>query len=172
MPIASHSTHSTFVSTYSSPLGEMMLLATESGLAGVYFTGQRYFPAVQDSWVRDETRLDKVKTILDAWFAGKVANVDCPFDLRGSLFQTRVWQALLCIPPGEVRSYAKVADAIGAPTAVRAVSSAIGRNPISVLVPCHRVIGSDGALHGYAGGLDRKAWLLAHERRHFQNAGP
>ena len=88
-----------------------------------------------------------------------------PLDLHGTPFQKRVWQALNEIPAGKTYSYAEVARQIGAASAVRAVGTAIGRNPVSVIVPCHRVIGSNGKLTGYAGGLDRKAWLLAHEAR-------
>lgn len=101
---------------------------------------------------------------IEAYFAGEVTALDAlPVDPAGTEFQRRVWAALRTIPAGETRSYAAVASAIGAPRSVRAVGAANGANPVAIAIPCHRVIASDGALHGYAGGLERKRWLLAHE---------
>ncbi len=153
-----------YASTFQSPLGEMLLLASESGLRGVYFHGQRYFPKPDPSWQWDESALTDSKRALEVYFCG-TAGVATPLLARqGSDFQQRVWQELLTIPFGRTCSYADIARRIGKPKAVRAVGTAIGRNPVSILVPCHRVIGAKGGLTGYAGGVDRKAWLLAHER--------
>jgi AraC family transcriptional regulator of adaptative response/methylated-DNA-[protein]-cysteine methyltransferase len=102
---------------------------------------------------------------LDRHFAGAQPHLDLPLDVRATAFQRRVWDALLAIPYGETRSYKQVAAAIGAPRAVRAVARACATNPVAVIVPCHRVIGTDGKLHGYAGGLHRKKKLLEAERK-------
>jgi len=108
---------------------------------------------------------------LDAYFAGDLAAFEgVALDAGGTTFQRRVWDALLAIEPARTRSYGAVARAIGAPRAVRAVGAANGANPVAIVVPCHRVVASDGELHGYAGGLERKAWLLAHEARHARRA--
>ena len=108
----------------------------------------------------------EARRILERYFAGEVGALDgIEVDAQGTPFQKRVWAALREIPVGETRSYADVARAIGAPAAVRAVATANARNPVAIIVPCHRVIGSDGQLRGYGGGLPRKAWLLEHERR-------
>lgn len=154
-----------YTSNHSSPLGEMLLLATDAGLAGVYFHGQRYFPESNPAWHWDDAPLAATKRALDAYFAGKSMRTLPALDTRGTRFQQQVWQELCSIPAGETRSYGDIARRIGSPAAVRAVGAAIGRNPVSVLVPCHRVVGSGGKLTGYAGGLERKSWLLAHEAR-------
>jgi O-6-methylguanine DNA methyltransferase len=107
-----------------------------------------------------------VTEAIEAYFAGDVTALDAlPVDPAGTEFQRRVWAALRTIPAGETRSYAAVASAVGAPRAVRAVGAANGANPVAIAIPCHRVIASDGTLHGYGGGLERKRWLLAHERQ-------
>jgi methylated-DNA-[protein]-cysteine S-methyltransferase len=110
-----------------------------------------------------------VAEAIEAYFGGDVTALDAlPADPAGTEFQRRVWAALRTIPAGETRSYAAVASAVGAPRAVRAVGAANGANPVAIAIPCHRVIASDGALHGYAGGLERKRWLLAHEHQRSQ----
>ena len=111
----------------------------------------------------DRPPLPEVRRQLAEYFAGKRRDFALPLDPRGTAFERGVWQALVAIPYGETRSYAEVAMAIGRPTACRAVGRANGSNPIAVVIPCHRVIGSDGSLTGYGGGLHRKQWLLAHE---------
>ena len=108
----------------------------------------------------DDALLRRAADQLHAYFAGEMLAFDVPLDLQGTPFQRRVWQALLAIPGGETRSYGEIARALGSAAAVRAVGGAVGRNPVSVIVPCHRVIGSDGSLTGYAGGVDRKRALL------------
>ncbi|MCC2676868.1 MAG: methylated-DNA--protein-cysteine methyltransferase [Ramlibacter sp.] len=148
--------------TYDSPLGTMLLAATDSGLAGVWFTGQRHGP-VDVEWREDASHpvLREAVAQLSAYFAGERAAFDLPLDLHaGTPFQQSVWQALLAIPPGGTTSYSELGRRLGRPQAARAVGAAVGRNPISIVVPCHRVLGTGGALTGYAGGLERKTALL------------
>ena len=150
-----------------SPLGTIAIAATSDGLTGLWFTDrQRYLPVELTgpaAWPDADANpiLQLVSGQLAEYFAGQRSRFDLPLDLRcGTTFQQAVWQALLGIAHGEVISYSEVSRRIGNPSAVRAVGSAIGRNPVSIIVPCHRVTGSSGALTGYAGGLDRKTALL------------
>jgi methylated-DNA-[protein]-cysteine S-methyltransferase len=113
---------------------------------------------------RDDTALPAVREQLDAYWAGELREFDLPLAPPGTPFQQQVWAALRTIPYGETWSYATLAERIGRPTATRAVGAANGRNPVFLVIPCHRVVGSSGALTGYAGGLDMKRWLLDHER--------
>ncbi len=143
------------------PLGPVTLAASDIGLAGIWFEGQRHFPAQAWRQQPEHAVLQEAARQLTAYFAGERSHFDLPLDLRaGTEFQRAVWQALLQIPSGHTCSYGALSSAIGRPSAVRAVGGAIGRNPLSVVVPCHRVIGSAGSLTGYAGGLDRKTALL------------
>ncbi len=145
-----------------SPLGEMVLAATTSGLSGAWFEGQRH-QANSQRWPLAPLHpvLIQAATQLAEYFAGQRRQFDLLLDLSGGTpFQQRVWRGLLAIAPGATRSYAQVSVGIDQPTAVRAVAGAVGRNPLSIIVPCHRVIGSDGTLTGYAGGLPRKHALL------------
>ena len=147
-----------------SAFGPILLARTASGLAGAWFAGQKHHPGalgVPDQ--PDDPLLVDAADQLRAYFAGEAVAFDLPLDLQGTPFQRRVWHALLAITPGRTRSYGEIAAALGAAAAVRAVGGAVGRNPVSVIVPCHRVIGRDGALTGYAGGLERKQALLALE---------
>lgn len=154
----------------SSPLGTIAIAVTVKGLAGLWFTeNQRYLPGELNSqsgsayWPEDagHTVLQETRLQLADYFAGKRRSFELPLDLSsGTAFQQSVWQALLQIPPGDTQSYGDVSRHIGQPGAVRAVGAAIGRNPISIIVPCHRVMGANGALTGYAGGLERKSALL------------
>lgn len=148
--------------TYSSPLGPMLLAASPKGLAGVWFEGQKHQPASSAwAWQPDHPVFSQTTRALDAYFAGLSFQFELPLDAQGgTAFQQQVWQALLAIAPGQTTSYGALARAIGRPDAVRAVAAAVGRNPISIVIPCHRVLGADGALVGYAGGLHRKAALL------------
>lgn len=152
---------------YTSPLGPIILAATGKGLAGLWFEGQRHLPsellAGPDVWPSDPEHpvLKLAMQQLDDYFAGRRAHFEVPLDLsHGTAFQQSVWQALLGIAQGDTASYGEVSARIGKPTAVRAVGAAVGRNPVSIIVPCHRVMGAGGALTGYAGGLDRKEALL------------
>lgn len=147
---------------WQSPLGVIIVAATPRGLAGTWFEGQRHQPDMS-GWPEDPAHPMLVQAIaqLQAYFAGRRDGFDLPLDLaRGTAFQQSVWQALLAIPPGRTTSYRGICERIGKPAAARAVGAAIGRNPVSIVVPCHRVLGTDGSLTGYAGGLERKSALL------------
>lgn len=147
---------------YASPLGPMLLAATDRGLAGVWFEGQRHGPD-RTGWPEDASHpvLRQACTQLDDYFAGRRSAFDLPLDLQaGTPFQQSVWRALLAIAPGTTTSYAELGRRLGKPQASRAVGAAVGRNPVSIVVPCHRVLGTGGALTGYAGGLERKSALL------------
>ena len=148
-----------------SPLGPVLLARTAKGLAGAWFEGQKHHPGVLAAPESpDDPLLERAAAQLQRYFAGKATGFDLPLDLLGTAFQQSVWQALLAIPPGSTRSYGDIARGVAAASAVRAVGGAVGRNPVSVIVPCHRVVGSDGSLTGYAGGTDRKLALLKLER--------
>lgn len=147
-----------------SPLGPMDILVSDVGVRGLWFEDQRHRP--DDSVWSSATAAPQhpmvmaAQQALDAYWSG-LADVAWPRDdAQGTAFQRSVWQALLTIPTGQTRSYGELAQAVGKPAAVRAVGAAVGRNPWSVLVPCHRVLGAKGALTGYAGGLPRKVALL------------
>jgi len=150
----------------STPLGDMRLAASDTGLAGAWFTtAQRHAPAPERwaTWTQtpEHPVLRAAHTQLNAYFRAECSSFDLPLDLAsGTPFQQAVWRALLGIPAGTTRSYGELAQQIQRPSAVRAVGAAIGRNPLSIVVPCHRVVGARGDLTGYAGGLDRKAALL------------
>ena len=147
--------------TFDSPLGPLLLAATPAGLAGAWFEGQKDHPGELAAPVRaDDPVLARTARQLARYFAGELHAFDLPLDLRGTPFQCAVWHALLAIGPGTTRSYREIAAVVDRPAAVRAVGAAVGKNPVSVIVPCHRVIGSDGSLTGYAGGLTRKTALL------------
>jgi methylated-DNA-[protein]-cysteine S-methyltransferase len=145
-----------------SPLGEILLTFDDAALTGLYFVGQKDQPPVPVDGVRDDAHPIAARTAahLARYFEGGDPGFDVPLRLRGTPFQQAVWTALRAIPRGATVSYAAIARQVGAPAAVRAVGAAVGRNPVSVFVPCHRVVGSDGSLTGYAGGLPRKVRLL------------
>ena len=143
------------------PLGTMLIARTARGLAGAWFEGQKYHPGAIDArHAPDDPLLRKATLQLADYFAGRSIRFDLPLDLRGTPFQQRVWQALLGIACGRTTNYGDIAQRLGSPQAMRAVGAAVGRNPVSVIVPCHRVLGADGSLTGYAGGMDRKRALL------------
>lgn len=151
-----------YTSHIDTPLGGITMAATNQGLAGVWFDQQRHWPDTT-GWIAkdDHPALVEAAAQLHDYFAGKRDNFDMKLDLsHGTAFQQSVWQQLLAIPPGATTSYGALSVNVGNPAAVRAVGAAVGRNPISVIVPCHRVLGADGSLTGYAGGLDRKTALL------------
>lgn len=151
--------------TTTTRLGSITLAATACGLAGVWFEGQRHYPPCALGRRDDQhPLLVSAQQQLREYLDGARATFTLPLDLAsGTPFQQAVWQALLQIPIATTRSYAAIGAQLGRPTAARAVGTAVGRNPLSIVVPCHRVVGSNGALTGYAGGLDRKAHLLALE---------
>jgi len=138
-----------------SPVGELLLFGDGRALRGLHFAG-RPDPA----WRRDDDAFADVRAQLDEYFTGRRSEFELELDMHGTDFQKKVWEALLTIPYGETRSYGAIARQIGRPDRARAVGAANGQNPIAVIVPCHRVIGSDGSLVGYGGGLDRKRLLL------------
>lgn len=137
-------------------VGPLLLAVSERGLVAVEFGGMN----IGESWVESAEKIAPYARQLEEYLAGHRRQFDLPLDLRGTEFQKRCWQELLKIPYGETRSYADIARAIGNPAAVRAVGLANGQNPIAIIVPCHRVIGSDGSLTGYGGGLETKRKLL------------
>jgi methylated-DNA-[protein]-cysteine S-methyltransferase len=143
----------------------MILAANDVGLLGAWFDGQRHFGGPQAHWVNDPAHalLRQAGEQLDAWFARERTRFELPLAPVGTAFQQAVWQALARIDFGVTQAYGQVAQAIGRPSASRAVGAATGRNPWSIIVPCHRLLGQAGALTGYAGGLDRKQALLAFE---------
>ena len=143
------------------PLGPLRLVRTANGLAGAWFEGQKHHPGALDAEEHpNDPLLQRTATELRHYFDGKRASFDLPLDLLGTDFQRAVWTALQRIPAGETRAYGDIARALGSPLAVRAVGAAVGRNPVSLIVPCHRVVGRDGSLTGYAGGIERKQALL------------
>ena len=152
---------------WESPLGPMLLARTQHGLAGAWFVGQKDFPLLLAAPEQPhDPLLLQTAAELAEYFDGARERFGMPLDLHGTAFQQAVWQSLLSIGPGALSTYSDIARHAGAPLAVRAVGAAIGRNPVGIIVPCHRVIGRDGSLTGYAGGLDRKRALLALEAAH------
>lgn len=150
---------------FDSPLGNIIIAASPQGLAGLWFDGQRHLPKelLSPTWPTDPDHpvIKSIKAQLAEYFAGRRSRFEIALDLSGgTAFQQAVWQALLAIPRGTTASYGALSARIGKPAAVRAVGAAVGRNPISIVVPCHRVMGADGSLTGYAGGLARKSSLL------------
>jgi methylated-DNA-[protein]-cysteine S-methyltransferase len=134
---------------------------TATGLAGAWFEGQKHHPGeLGADELPDDPLLRSAATQLRRYFAGMAITFDLPLDLLGTDFQRAVWAALLRVPAGETRAYGDIAHALGSPQAVRAIGAAVGRNPVSLIVPCHRVVGRDGSLTGYAGGIERKQALL------------
>ncbi|MBB5787424.1 methylated-DNA--[protein]-cysteine S-methyltransferase [Jiangella mangrovi] len=148
----------TYWTTIDSPVGTLWLTGDGTALTGLYMER----PAVLDlpGWVEDDTSFAAAREQLAAYFAGELREFSLPLNPVGTPFQQQVWAALRAIPYGETRSYREIAEQLGRPTASRAVGAANGRNPISVIVPCHRVVGSSGVLTGYAWGLERKRALL------------
>jgi methylated-DNA-[protein]-cysteine S-methyltransferase len=156
-----------YTSHIETPLGGITMAATDEGLAGVWFDQQRHWPDTTGWQTRDDhPALVEASAQLRDYFAGKRDTFDVKLDLsHGTAFQQSVWQALLAIPAGKTMTYGALSANVGNPSAVRAVGAAVGRNPISVIVPCHRVLGADGSLTGYAGGLHRKTALLELESK-------
>ncbi|MFD7297367.1 methylated-DNA--[protein]-cysteine S-methyltransferase [Streptomyces sp. NPDC059897] len=147
-----------------SPYGPLTLVSTDGTLSGLYMTDQRHRPPQDTFGARDERPFGAAIDQLNAYFEGAARDFDLPLHLHGTPFQRSVWAELQRIPYGETRTYGELAEALGNPNASRAVGLANGKNPIGVIVPCHRVIGANGDLTGYGGGLDRKRRLLHFER--------
>lgn len=154
---------STYYSILPSPVGDLTLTSDGKALTAVYFDAPKYGPTSTDGWIRDDALLANARRQLDEYFRGDRTTFDLALAPSGTDFQRSVWRALTDIPFAATTSYGAIAGQIGKPSASRAVGAANGRNPISIIVPCHRVVGSGGDLTGYGGGLDRKRWLLDHE---------
>ena len=154
---------------FPSPVGELILTASETALKGVFFPVRRNRSAPEAGWVEDDGRgpagalLARVRRQLTEYFEGTRTSFDLPLDAAGSAFERRVWELLRTIPYGTTTSYGALARHLGDPHATRAVGAANGKNPVPIIVPCHRVVGARGELTGFGGGLDRKRWLLEHE---------
>ncbi|WP_329284647.1 methylated-DNA--[protein]-cysteine S-methyltransferase [Streptomyces sp. NBC_00691] len=146
-----------------SPYDPLTLVAVDGVLSRVHMTGQRHRPPEETFGEPDPRPFGAAIRQLDAYFAGELTSFELPLNLIGTPFQLRVWEALLRIPYGETRTYGELAEELGNPGASRAVGLANGKNPVSIIVPCHRVVGAGGGLTGYGGGLDRKQRLLAFE---------
>lgn len=159
--------------THASPVGELLLVGEAhvgdaqvgegAALVGLWLAGQRGEPVPSAAWRKNARAFVRARRQLDEYFAGRRRSFELALQPRGTDFQRAVWRELERIPFGATTSYGALARALGRPDAARAVGAANGKNPISIVVPCHRVIGKDGSLHGYAGGLPRKQWLLEHE---------
>ena len=150
---------------YESPHGQMLLVAEAEGLSGVYFDGQKYLPHVGPEWRRDARHapLRQAKRELAEYFGGERERFETTLAPEGTPFQQSVWKAISTVAFGKTITYDELARRAGCPGSARAAGAATGRNPISIIVPCHRIVGSSGSLTGYAGGLDRKRALLALE---------
>lgn len=154
----------TYTATMSSPVGDIALVGDGEALSGLFMPQHRHRPPLPEHAVRDDAAFAAAREQLAAYFAGERTDFDLPVAATGTPFQHEVWHALTEIPYGTTWSYGDLAQRIGKPAAVRAVGLANGRNPVSIVVPCHRVVGADGSLTGYGGGLDRKRFLLDLER--------
>lgn len=159
---------------FDSPLGKLLVTASAQGIHHILFDDMpeaRYLLSLDHLLVNDtvDPGILNAKQQLANYFAGQSNQFDLPLAAQGTAFQKKVWAQLSTIPYAETWNYGQLAQALGQPTAARAVGMANGRNPLSIVVPCHRVIGKNQKLTGYAGGLERKAWLLEHERRYLQS---
>ena len=155
----------TYYSTIDSPLGQLFVQGDGQFITGIYMPAHKGWRGPGAGWQQADARFALVREQLLEYFACERQNFDVPLKLSGTPFQQRVWQELVRIPFGTTITYAQLAQRVGKPTASRAVGAANGRNPISIIVPCHRVIGAGGKLTGYAGGVDKKERLLGWERR-------
>jgi methylated-DNA-[protein]-cysteine S-methyltransferase len=151
--------------TIDSPIGPLTALATAQGIAGLWFDAQKHHPGDVDAPIDDDNpHIASLRRWLEAyWAGGDPSPSEVALDLHGTPFQRAVWRALLGIPLGHTKTYGEIAAQVGLGAVARATGTAVGRNPVSILVPCHRVIGANGSLTGYAGGLPRKERLLQHE---------
>ncbi|MBI5569231.1 MAG: methylated-DNA--[protein]-cysteine S-methyltransferase [Desulfomonile tiedjei] len=145
-------------------IGTLTLVGDEQGLRHIVFSKKENSTVVQDDWQKQPEFFAPIEAQLQAYFKGELKRFGLELALAGTPFQLKVWEALLTIPYGELVSYKTIAEAIGNPKACRAVGAAIGKNPIPIIVPCHRCVGSDGSLTGFGGGLDTKKRLIDLER--------
>ena len=153
----------TYFDVVPSPIGDLYLTARDGAITGLHMGEPRGGEAVVSGWTRDARMLAAARAQLEAYLAGELTEFDLALSSGGTPFQQRVWNELRRIPYGQTISYAELAERVGNPKAMRAVGAANGRNPIAIIVPCHRVIGADGSMTGFGGGIERKVWLLAHE---------
>ncbi len=162
----------TYYTCIESPIGRLMLTANERAVTGVYFsTGDKARKEPDPVWQYSEARFEQAGLELEEYFAGQRRCFEVALEPRATPFQSKVLAALNQIPFGQVRSYKEIAETIGSPKAVRAVGSANGNNPLAIFIPCHRVVGSNGALTGFSGGLDAKRYLLSLEQTQQSVAG-
>lgn len=159
------SAQTTCYTLFDSPVGEIYIQGDGEFVTGLYMPRHKHWRGPDPAWRQADASFATVREQLAEYFAGERKQFDAPLRLAGTPFQQQVWRELTRIPFGQTISYAQLAQRIGRPTATRAVGHANGRNPISIIVPCHRVIGATGELTGYGGGLDKKEWLLEWERR-------
>ena len=154
----------TFYTYTQSPVGRLMLTANDHALTGLYFsTGNKARTTPDDSWCRNDSHFRQARQELDEYFEHRRRCFEVALEPCATPFQSRVLDALRAIPYGEVRSYKQIAEAIGSPKAMRAVGNANGNNPLAIFIPCHRVVGTNGALTGFGGGLEAKQYLLGLE---------
>lgn len=152
---------------YESPCGQMLLVASDDGLSGVYFDAQKYYPSLDPQWRRDEGHflIAQARRELAEYFGGERQVFEVALAPEGTAFQRAIWRAIASVRFGETLTYGQLAQSAGYPGMARAAGAATGRNPLTIVIPCHRIVGATGALTGYAGGLDRKRALLALESR-------
>ena len=157
----------TYYTRIESPIEPLLLASDGESLTSLFMVTQRHGPFFSETWIRDDNAkpFAEARRQMEAYFAGELTEFDLPLNMIGTEFQKTVWRELLNIPFGVTISYGELAERVGNSSASRAVGAANGRNPISIIVPCHRVIGSNGKLTGYGGGIERKEWLLAHESK-------
>lgn len=165
-------TSSVYYHRHPSPIGELLLISDGDALTGLAMEESNHPVRPGESWLLDKGPFHDATAQLDQYFAGERSDFDLPVALRGTPFQMRVWEALREIPYGETRSYQEIARRVDSPRAVRAVGGANGRNPVAIVIPCHRVIGADGSLTGYGGGLWRKEFLMNLERSRILGTAP
>ncbi len=157
--------NSIYYSTIDSPVGPLLLIGNGDALTHLHMSQQRHASELSPTAIRDDAMLQKAREQLTAYFAGELQRFELSLAPEGTEFQQKVWNALLDIPFGTTESYGELAKRIGNANASRAVGLANGHNPIGIVIPCHRVIGANGSLTGYGGGIERKQWLLEHEQR-------
>lgn len=152
-----------YYATKNTPAGPVLLIGDGTVVHALYWQVYKHVPSPAASWIKDETKFTEILQQLDEYFAGERTVFELNIAAQGTPFQKKVWHELAKIGYGQTRTYQQVADAIGAPKSARAVGAAVGRNPISIVVPCHRVIATSGKLTGFAGGIESKRMLLHHE---------
>ncbi len=154
----------TYFDVVPSPIGDLYLTARDGAITGLHMGEPRGGEETTSKWTRDPRMLASARAQLEAYLAGELTEFNLALSSGGTPFQQKVWNELRRIPYGQTISYAELAERVGNPKAMRAVGAANGRNPIAIIVPCHRVIGANGSMTGFGGGIERKVWLLTHEK--------